>query len=406
MKISKYPVIFSWSVVFLVFILHFLYFAVLNRYHLAYQEQIQLFRFDRNYFLDLLAKQGGISEYIGSFLIQFYLSAPAAAMIVTFVTIVTFFLYRFIFNKLVIKSILWPLLPVYLLVILQSDYVYYVSYTIGFLLAITFFLLYISLKNNYIRFVAFSVNKIMQVFHAVPGKKIEVIDTLSDLILYDSETNVVSQCESIASKERFETFPVWSPDGKYLYFCSAKAMTLAGYDKIKYDLLRVCFNPETQKFSETDTILSSVKTGMSISFPSLSPDGKYILFCMSRYGNFTIWHSDSDLFLFDIEKNEMRKLSLNSDQSDSYHSWSSNGRWIIFGSRRSDGLYTRLWLSYFSQSGETGKPFIMPQKNPDHYDTFLKSYNRPEFVTSKVKLNPRILSKYARTEPLNASFMN
>ncbi len=257
------------------------------------------------------------------------------------------------------------------------------------------------------RFVAFSVNLITQVFHAVPDKKIEVIDTLSDLILYDAEANVVSQCEAIASKERYETFPAWSPDGHHLYFCSAKARPLNQYDKIKYDLLRIEFNPETQEFGKTDTIISSAKTGLSVSFPCVSPDGKYILitsFCMSQYGNFTIWHPDSDIYLLNISTNEIVKPDINSDRSESYHSWSSNGRWIVFTSRRLDGLFTRLWISYFDTSGKACKPFILPQKNPVYYDSFLKSYNKPEFIKTKVQINPHALSKYTRKEAVKASY--
>jgi Periplasmic component of the Tol biopolymer transport system len=254
------------------------------------------------------------------------------------------------------------------------------------------------------RLVAFSVNKITQVFHAVPDKRIEVIDTLSDLILYDTETNIVSQCEAIASKERFETFPSWSPDGRYLYFCCAKALPVSKYDQIRYDVLRIAFNPENKQFGSVDTIISSSVTGKSASFPRISPDGKFLLFCMSGYGNFTIWHEDSDLYLMNLETMEITKPDINSDQSESYHSWSSNGRWIVFSSRRIDGLFTRPYFAYFDIKGEMHKPFILPQKKSAFYRTFLKSYNVPELVTGKVELNPRILFKAARTELKNATF--
>jgi len=256
------------------------------------------------------------------------------------------------------------------------------------------------------RLVAFSVNKITQVFHAIPDKKIEVVDTLSDLILYDTETNIVSQCEAIASKGRFETFPAWSPDGKYLYFCSAKAFPVSQYNKIRYDLLRIDFDPETHQFGKIDTIISSAKTGQSISFPRISPDGKYILFCMSGYGNFTIWHSESDLYMYDIESNEITKPDINSEQSESYHSWSSSGKWIVFSSRKADGLFTRLQVAYFDTLGKANKPFVLPQKNPLYYNSFLKSYNKPEFISNKLELNPRILSRFAKTEPKSAYFNN
>ena len=254
------------------------------------------------------------------------------------------------------------------------------------------------------RLVAFSVNKIMQSFHAISDRKIEVQDTLSDLIIYDSETDIVRTCEAIATKDRFETFPAWSPDGRHLYFCSAKALPSQSYDSIRYDLLRIDFNPATQEFGAVDTVISSSSTGLSVSFPRISPDGRYLLFCMSDYGNFSIWHKESDLYLVDLETRLLSKPGINSDQTESYHSWSSNGRWIVFSSRRGDGLFTKPYFSYFDQEGSFHKPFVLPQKSMASQETFLKSYNIPELVSEKVRLNPRIISKIVRVEPFNSRF--
>jgi hypothetical protein len=74
--------------------------------------------------------------------------------------------------------------------------------------------------------------------------------------------------------------------------------------------------------------------------------------------------------------------ALNSDDADSYHSWSSNGRWVLFSSRRLDGRYTRLFLAHFDGEGNFGKPFLLPQKKYSHNVLRLKSYNVPEFVKS------------------------
>jgi len=256
------------------------------------------------------------------------------------------------------------------------------------------------------RYVAFSVNHIAQAFYATPDHRREAIDTLSDLILYDTETNKISNCAATASKNRFETFPTWSPDGHYLYFISAIAIPPDRYREIHYDLLRIAFDPETRQFGTVDTVISSSRTGLSVSFPRISPDGKYLLFCMSEYGNFTIWHTDSDLYLMNLETNEISKPDINSEQAESYHTWSSTGRWIVFSSRRIDGFFTRLYLAYFDSDGKAHKPFLLPQKDPEFYNTFLKTYNVPELITSAVDLNPRILSEIARSVPVNASFEN
>jgi hypothetical protein len=254
------------------------------------------------------------------------------------------------------------------------------------------------------RYIAFSVNHIRQTFHSIRQVKIEVTDTLSDLIVFDSEQNRIFTSPKISSKDSFETFPSWSPDGKYLYFCSAKALPLTQYNKIRYDLLRISFDTATCRFGTLDTIVSASPIERSISFPRVSPDGKYLLFCMFNYGNFSIWHPESDLFLKNLESGEISKPDINSPQSESYHCWSSGGRWIVFSSRRIDGLFTRMYFSYFDSSGKAHKPFILPQEDPEFYATFLKSYNLPELVTSKVELNPFSLSEVANSEADTASF--
>jgi hypothetical protein len=254
------------------------------------------------------------------------------------------------------------------------------------------------------RYIAFSVNNIVQTFHSIPQTKVEVTDTLSDLIIYDAKQNTVFTSTAITSKDRLETFPTWSPDGKYLYFCSAKALPLAKYNQIRYNLLRISFDTASCRFGAVDTIVNASSGRHSVSFPRISPDGRYLIFCMSDFGNFSIWHTESDLFLKDLKSGEVSKPDINSPQSESYHTWSSGGRWIVFSSRRIDGLYTRLYFSYFDTNGKAHKPFLLPQKDPEFYTTFLKSYNVPELITTAVKLNPRKLMKTVHSEPIRATF--
>ena len=253
------------------------------------------------------------------------------------------------------------------------------------------------------KYVAFSVNKIVQRFHSIPEKTIEVQDTLSDVVLYNVETDRVSSCSALSSGDRLETFPCWAPDGRRLYYCSAPVVSPDEYDKIRYDLLSIAFDPDKQEFGAVDTVVSSEKTGMSVSFPRISPDGRFALICMSKYGNFTIWHRESDLYLVNITTGQLLKPDINSPQSESYHSWSSNGRWIVFSSRRTDGRFTRPYIAYFDEQGTAHKPFVLPQKDPEFYLTFMKSYNLPELVTSRIRLTPRELSVAIRSKAENST---
>lgn len=256
-------------------------------------------------------------------------------------------------------------------------------------------------SGNYI---AYSVNNIVQSFHAIPGKRIEVYDTLSNIIVYDINKNIITSCKTLSDPDRLETFPTWSPDGRYLYFCCAKKQPMDKYNQIRYDLLRLAFDPENCNFGTLDTIWFVSDQGKSVSFPRISPDGKYLLFCMSDYGNFTIWHPESDLYLLNLTTGKTSQPEINSNNTESFHTWSSTGRWIVFSSRRVDGLYTRLYFSYFDSSGRAHRPFILPQRKPGFYFNFLKSYNLPELVTTRVELNPRKLTKVTSSVPVNIVF--
>lgn len=252
--------------------------------------------------------------------------------------------------------------------------------------------------------IAFSTNRIVQTFHSIPDKKIEVLDTLSDVIVCDIQAHTITSVPAIASKGRLETFPCWSPDGRWLYFCSARAVSPTHFKDIRYDLLRISFDPGTSRFGQADTVYKASGQGKSISFPRVSPDGKYLLFCMSDYGNFSIWHPESDLYLLDLETNELSNPTINSPQTESYHTWSSSGRWLVFSSRRGDGLYTRPYFTHFDGKGGFSKPFILPQEDPLFSDQCMKSYNIPELVQSKVELDPRKISEELDRKPVPMKF--
>ncbi len=98
-------------------------------------------------------------------------------------------------------------------------------------------------------------------------------------------------------------------------------------------------------------------------------------------------------------------MALNSDFTDSYHSWSSNSRWLVFSSKRIDGLTARFFISFIDEKGNSAKAFILPQKDPEFYQRFIKSFNLPEFSALKVKVNPGKIRKRAEGDALQAKWV-
>ena len=246
-------------------------------------------------------------------------------------------------------------------------------------------------------YIAYSTNNTRQSFHVVKEERVEVVDLASDVVVYHPTTHRLLLCDSLQRGDRFETFPAFSPDGRKLYFCSAEAREIpARYKEVRYNLCSIDFDPATGTFgANIDTLVNADMMGKSVSFPRPSYDGKYIMFTLSDYGNFSIWHKEADLWLLNLADGSLRNLSeVNSNDTESFHNWSSNSRWFVFSSRRGDGLYTRLYLASVDERGNVSKPFLLPQDNPaTYYDRSVYSYNVPEFITAPVDLDMKVFEK-------------
>lgn len=254
------------------------------------------------------------------------------------------------------------------------------------------------------RLVAFSVNKLSLFFHTA-GETRDVFDGASDLAIYWLDGNELTTTAEISRPDSLETWPNWSPDGRTLYFCRAPKLPIERFREVRYDLMRIPFDVETRAWGQLETVLAAGRTGLSINQPRVSPDGRFLLCTMAAYGNFPVFLSSSDLYLLDLQTGQYRRLEINSDRADSWHSWSSNGRWIVFSSKRRDGLFTRPYLSYFDQSGEAHKPLLLPQRDPRFYDSFVRNFNLPELITGPVEVEARQLARavYAPDRVLKAS---
>ena len=262
--------------------------------------------------------------------------------------------------------------------------------------------------HPWLKLIVYSTNMTAQSFHTTHHNKIEVYDSESDLIAYDIAKGEVTNLENDANE--LEVFPAWAPDGKTLYYCSAhfewKDSALTKVDEIikrsqeiKYNIYRKRFNPETMAFGPRELVFSADSLNKSATLPRISPDGRYLMFALAEYGVFHIWHHDADLWLLDLQTGQARALQeINSPDTESYHSWSSNGKWVVFSSRRDDGTYTRPFFAHIDNNGHGTKPFELPSADPDYHRQFMRCYNIPEFMHGPVTTKPQTFAEILKGE--------
>ena len=262
--------------------------------------------------------------------------------------------------------------------------------------------------------IVYATDKTYQSFHVTDPNKVEVFDEESNIIVYDINKNEVTNLGNDSTE--FEVFPCWSPDGKTLYYCSAhfdrkystiskQSEVIRRYTELKYNIYKMTFDPATREFGPRELVFDASAQDKSATLPRVSPDGRFLLFTMGEYGYFHIWHHDADIWSLDLQTGEARAMSeINSSDTESYHSWSSNGRWVIVSSRRYDGTFTRPFIAHVDAEGKGTKPFELPTADPDYHRQFMRSYNVPEFMSGPVTITPHQFADILKGEAIPVKY--
>ncbi|MDE7150523.1 MAG: hypothetical protein K2O01_09050, partial [Bacteroidales bacterium] len=266
------------------------------------------------------------------------------------------------------------------------------------------------------RYIAFSTNLLLgYACYEAHRRFFDPGDSIAHIVVYDIDSNRLFSNRQLWQENRLLSYPAWSPDGRTLYFCSAPAVYADSsvlslsekqkIERIRFDLARIGFDPETGQFGDSvQTLLAAGDYNGSFSLPRVNPAdpnciavniGTFSSFPSQTYGDLGLVFperpdtmADSTIYMPHFEP----AATLNSPEAESFHSWSRNGRWMVYTGKRLDGYFALPYIAYFD--GKTfSKPFLLPQKDGDWYRSSLKSFNLPELTVSPSKLTPKQMEK-------------
>ena len=210
------------------------------------------------------------------------------------------------------------------------------------------------------------------------------------LVVYDRDTKTFSALPGADDPQYVQSNAVWSPDGESIVFARSRAYQAkigeqqnnALLDEkdvpeftvekkpFRYDLYRVPFNGG--KGGVAEPLAGASGDGRSNFFPKYSPDGKWIVFC--KADSYMLLQPDSELYIIPAEGGEARRLRYNTARMNSWHSWSSNSKWLVFSSKVNTP-YTQLFLTHIDENGNDSPPVLLERfTSPD------RAANIPEFV--------------------------
>ena len=255
------------------------------------------------------------------------------------------------------------------------------------------------------KLLAFAENTITQFFHIAGSINRDIYDPSADIKIYNLDNKKVEKPAAIASQGRSENWPSWSVDGRYLYYCSAPTLSFREERNFRADLLRVPFDPDKNSWGEPELLFSSSKYQLSAHQPRMSPDGRFLIFTVSDSGSFPAFRANCDFYLLHLNSQKIEPLPINSKYSETWPCWSRNNRWLVFSSRRIDGVFARLFITHVDTEGHFSKPLIIPQENPAYYDNCLDNFNVPELIQGPITISEEELVRVvnAPAKPKDAS---
>ena len=225
------------------------------------------------------------------------------------------------------------------------------------------------------------------------------------LAIYKRNSGAFQSLPGADDPEYVQSNPSWSPDGKYLGICPRKGLRTqeqGGRGQAAPLASRIapnsCAMESHSCLTSTGYLTTTGKaarrslwrahrgTGGATTLPSThrTANGSYsarrgATCCSSRTASFTSSRRRAG---------RPGGWRCNTSRMNSWHSWSPNGRWLVFSSK-SLSLYTQLFLTHIDEQGQSTPPVLLA-----HFTAPDRAANIPEFVNTPPGSIVRIQEKF------------
>jgi Tol biopolymer transport system component len=248
--------------------------------------------------------------------------------------------------------------------------------------------------------IAFSTNKFHGMFRYVQYGK--VVDMAADdpgiIVIYNHATGTVSSTKELSDKDNYDySSPCWSNNGNFLYFCRSGKLNPEIPEMYKFDLYRIEYDTATNTFGQAECVYEFSKDGLSCAIPKHSPTDNFLVVTALPSGTFPAQNA-GDFYIVKPDAKEGKVAeplaNANSPYGEKYHSFSSNGRWLVFSSTRISKMFSATHICHIDSNGNAGIPIAMPQKDAAHYEKNIYSQtNANTSVIKSEKINGEALLK-------------
>jgi hypothetical protein len=210
-----------------------------------------------------------------------------------------------------------------------------------------------------------------KLLYAVPRLDGDVMDC--NIYVYDVATGTSAPVPGLSRPDRDEIMAVWAPDGSIVAVVTQHLPWFAGLSGNNYFMRRGTISRIVHLRNDGSEVrLSDNVPSLTHYYPSVSPDGKWLVFNTSDWGSYA--SSDAKLWIMPMDGSTPARELVNANTTsvddksasvgygNSWPQWSPDSSWIVFSSNRpllqENGTFSRDWSLYIAAINGNGNDSI------------------------------------------------